>query len=1544
MKKRTGFYSTSGFSFFRCARKVRLLGAVAIAVAAAGCSSSVLEENKGSDQPGANPGQGVTVASCRGVDLSSELLGVRQLREVIACLNGNHTIDAYQRLLERLSDRQLTPLVDLLNAHLMTNGRRFKDLRESFEHLDQHGVLDAMLDRASDLLGENGLVSALIKLSKPAVLKDDGKVDLLVLASLEQIAKDIRSGKGARANLDKGLSAVARISALDSWAEISRGLSVPIELPRPMLKVLAENFFKFAQRKARESKPYLRVPLWGVVDGSLFELTDRYFSGGRKDLYERPKRTSDKKWGRVEAKAAEVAVERIDALDAFFQYLMVENVNTVVPQLNEAFAALNQPISCFSGTKTISNGAMHVLGKIAKYAPERAAYSTAREIAILTKVGADACEFPANIDSSMDAVFKLVSDDQHLHGATFARLLQAMRAADARPIHSQSVLDLGLSTSAQERYLRLLVELLADQGGESSFLQAVVPLFTELAQPARNVIANTFYLSYGIAPQSKDREVLVAILTSLMENREPLRVRDMIVRTVGATKARESVYDVFVDGFLKLSPADFADAFVKAANAISKSDGKPFVRVLAENARKGLLLNDVQPATDILLDVFENADRHSSLVQTVYEVADLPEFADAVELTARMAQDGSLKNLARGIFNIFDGRLKRVAGTPVLAKRIAPLEAISKYRNLSRKSGTQIIRSRVAAVEKSFWPTSDKKMKACQNLNPAVGLLDYSHAEWREELVELAVCANADGQLAAVEDFVELATDPTKPVKNGQSLAEFITRLTSQFKERLSVSEKKALIAVLGEQLDHSGKRARLNELLETLPYYLRSRWCANDSGKCARSDEITFIEAIADLGQAVRDHGVDLKPFTELAARLVGKNYFREALDAAVDAWIDARDGGISVSSKEKPALNAQLVAEIEEKLVDAQKGWLGKNPIPSDYVGPGPAEVYQVANRYWKQVVSDFPHTRYASKKDFFDRVAPMIDSLADPKFGLLEQAATFFYLMDRNPYDAVWWDGWFKRLSSNRTAIHYYYPGTYPGKDNPTVRVINQLDALELVVIEGDFSLKEIGQTTFNAGPIPVGEIALGLLEDIIIDPNENFAIRNLAQLARSGDKIDEWLARLKYELGVFWSFITDQNAKCSGLLIDLSGIRCGELFVDELKRRLFNLRQIVPVLEALTLQQEWVSGPRGKVLRNDVGFLRDVFYSVLMATPKSQQYTYRREHNTLNFIVNLVKSGTLRNIGTSMWSVNSQGEGVSTNLTPVISMLVKVLVFKENGQYRLNANTIEILQTLLRKDGCWVSDPACGSRKLSERFPLLAKIIETGYEWEDEDRRFTKALAYALVEILEKADRASAKNGEFFAVRLSQALRPWLGEVDGVNFLARHWSDSEDLLVDRRLGSFLARVQKHKHYAELISLVSDATTEAGENGAAIAQHTKSVVLTLDGDAKKRGARLANVLAAMSDDTGLNKLQRKTVEPAVQAAVDWLLEEQTIGTKFQTHLSHRLKSGDLEALLDFGAKHKSKLVSVCSQFGERDVVRRIQDFTDEMGELLQNPGGRR
>ncbi|HRK03154.1 MAG TPA: hypothetical protein PLH57_10865, partial [Oligoflexia bacterium] len=233
MKKRTGFYSTSGFSFFRCARKVRLLGAVAIAVAAAGCSSSVLEENKGSDQPGANPGQGVTVASCRGVDLSSELLGVRQLREVIACLNGNHTIDAYQRLLERLSDRQLTPLVDLLNAHLMTNGRRFKDLRESFEHLDQHGVLDAMLDRASDLLGENGLVSALIKLSKPAVLKDDGKVDLLVLASLEQIAKDIRSGKGARANLDKGLSAVARISALDSWAEISRGLSVPIELPRP---------------------------------------------------------------------------------------------------------------------------------------------------------------------------------------------------------------------------------------------------------------------------------------------------------------------------------------------------------------------------------------------------------------------------------------------------------------------------------------------------------------------------------------------------------------------------------------------------------------------------------------------------------------------------------------------------------------------------------------------------------------------------------------------------------------------------------------------------------------------------------------------------------------------------------------------------------------------------------------------------------------------------------------------------------------------------------------------------------------------------------------------------------------------------------------------------------------------------------------------------------------------------------------------------------------------------------------------------------------
>jgi hypothetical protein len=107
-----------------------------------------------------------------------------------------------------------------------------------------------------------------------------------------------------------------------------------------------------------------------------------------------------------------------------------------------------------------------------------------------------------------------------------------------------------------------------------------------------------------------------------------------------------------------------------------------------------------------------------------------------------------------------------------------------------------------------------------------------------------------------------------------------------------------------------------------------------------------------------------------------------------------------------------------------------------------------------YYNQVLSQRQIYTY-SREEFKRGVEPLLESLGQSSNHFIEHALEFFLSLDYAPYDSEWLEKWFHRLSANLRPIPYYYPGQFPGETAPTVRIVNQLDLLELIVVDADFS---------------------------------------------------------------------------------------------------------------------------------------------------------------------------------------------------------------------------------------------------------------------------------------------------------------------------------------------------------------------------------------------------------------------------------------------------------------------------------------------------------
>lgn len=77
--------------------------------------------------------------SCNQINFSSERLDEKQLRTVVACLNSNQEIDAFDRLLRSLNSNEIKPLVDLFNSTTEKNPQVFYAVKEMYLRVKQDG-------------------------------------------------------------------------------------------------------------------------------------------------------------------------------------------------------------------------------------------------------------------------------------------------------------------------------------------------------------------------------------------------------------------------------------------------------------------------------------------------------------------------------------------------------------------------------------------------------------------------------------------------------------------------------------------------------------------------------------------------------------------------------------------------------------------------------------------------------------------------------------------------------------------------------------------------------------------------------------------------------------------------------------------------------------------------------------------------------------------------------------------------------------------------------------------------------------------------------------------------------------------------------------------------------------------------------------------------------------------------------------------------------------------------------------------------------------
>ena len=1449
-------------------RAWRACATILIMFLLAGCSSSLFTEDTKEELNQAK-GDGGFDKACLGLNLSEPTLDVSTTRNLVRCLNSNGSLQSYHELVESLSDAQLQTVLNTLNSELINNRTRMRAVDASFQQMDERGILTRALDKLSKVLSNGKLIRSSVRLLRQGTSVEDGvtgpqKLNPDVLQSIKILSQELSRDAGgqystlkARANLADGLEMGVRTTSLSAYRAMVDGLrsDIPRRDSALGLRFFTERALDYFKTKIRGNRALGKMLLWGIEDGSLFEGFDHYYYS----------ECEGKKPSECKSADSNLSVDaQTQAMEAFLRLLTLDKKEEVLAPMTRLFRVMDDPIECMAGTKKIPNADMYVMTEFTKLVPLDVPQWTMRTNLLKMKLANSMCRFPGDGDMTFNELMNVLRElaretDRDDAGnavgfgrplVTVAHFLKGLEVGDANKMSGAAKSDLTryMNYPENERYRRFLIHWLGDKNRDVNAYTHLADVIAELSRPQRAVVGNMLYLLNVPAPGSKDRKDVQSAVRVMMASRSQLGGR--------------SIYDVFSEAVLKVDVSTLYDLLLGASELIDLQD--ELALPLLETSRDALLMNDANPVVEIALSLGYNAEKHEHLFQTLFDIADTDKFEAAMQLTARMAQNGTLRELTKGLLMMFSGHTKGIAAPN--PQNVLPVKLADPSRDRST-------RNRPAwRPLPAYWPQDPARVQACYDINvdlpfgnPFPGT-DGGRVEWERQMGKIASCVNANGQNAELESFLNYGI--RQKMSGGKSFLGKLTELLADFIPSGGDQERlKNVYDELSDLMTENGSFADLKAMNGILPFLFDKQYCSTEfdenftNPSCARgSDDISVMQGLARSFSVIAGETEKVQKLLNVGRLVVEDRRMPKTVALNYDIGNEAERRAADpkkfpVVADEKPPLISYPLNHYPRNTFLADQ--LKENIRKHEGIEPTPEIIEKKEQAYFSQVLpgeikeyEDYKGEKrpgYKNHVEFKASIKPLLDELS--KGDRLKATLTFFYRMQKDPYTPEWWAGWFRRLSANVIPIPYYYKGTQPPEHKPTVRMVSQLELLDLVVNSADFTLKEVGQKPLN-----------------LVDENHNFAIKYLTLLALCGNDMRPAVDPMGRELDTFDGMLEIVNKIPSKWLRD-------QVMTTEVRRRTFNLKYIYPILKKLDKVTEFTNSDGTKVYANDLGVLRDLFKAVLKALPKEVyrnydvtypklvkgdaiRYTdfhedmlFDRKVNPLAIIAEMVRFGLLRNSATNMWYVHpksklstkvAQGRHqdntselksplhqddrrendtrenrhvVPQEVSQVLKFLTEAAVSRDsNGINRLNLDAVAVLRHLVTADcdrtskaeyrdlPCVVAVGQKDPRSFDERYVFFGKFFREFFEWiEDDDRlsdkgqtrvmSYIKRTGHQASRLLDRLAGDNRARHEEFIKQLVKVLKPALGRTKGTAFLGDNLDGIESLFSDSEAVHYL-----------------------------------------------------------------------------------------------------------------------------------------------------------
>lgn len=1456
-----------------------------------GCSSSLFTGDTKNDEV---VGDGNFNKSCLGLDLSKETLSVRAARGLMACLNSNGSIQEFADLLNGIDDAELESLLGVVNREILTNPDRLKEITVTFDQMDSRGTFDrAMTATARVLENPDFLTAVLAAVQKGGrVATDDGAsvLDPEILTAISIAAKEFEAGNGSTANTARALEIGVSTVSLPSYKELVLGLRPEIEAPNN-LKHLASLFHAYAQAKIDTDEPkLLQVLLEGIADKTIFRGLDHFY-------YEE-----------CEGAAAGMCGDRprlsldhqVSSMASFVSFLTRER-RDVLERLTQLFGKMNRPIRCMGTTKEIPNADLYMMDRMVSQDPLAVPSWVVRNNSVKLKLASGMCDYPESFDELMAVLSELA--DPELVGrprnsaaydervlVTIAHFLQGLKVGDEH-ISSQ-MLRAGID---RHRFRKFLIHWLGDTSAVSAYSH-LTDVLSEFSRSDRNVIANLLY--FLNSPDEVDRETLSHTTKVLLKPREELNGK--------------SLYDVVVGVIRRVDIATAYDV-IKTLPAFVDSNEEILASLAAVN-REAFFLNDAHPFVTVGLKVGRNADgAYRDTFNTAFLLAGrMPEkMRMAFSLAAKMAKNGSLKELIKGLLLPFRQTANQSNMNPRL-QDIPPLRV-----STNPDSGKSASKAPAWNPAAPYWPWEHADISACHEMSiekalspPSLGNQD----PWIREMKLYARCIDADRkaseQSQAIVDFMDYGLEK----KIGQqTFIGYLVDLAAGF-VRTSLNLSK----VYDELSDLLLRNDTFNDLVrfhESMTYTLVNKYGPHDLSVVQ-----SLLRVFPLLSQAGNGGQERLQPLLNIAGKVVESPHAPKSAVLIYDLLDEADSKPAPTLAPKVPprsfpvdASNSQVVTRAIELLNAVEKP---KNDVERD------KRLQEMFDEYLNYVRSDIRKREYRTSDEFKNSIKPLLDEVA--KGTRLEWIVAFMHYLENDPYDPQWWESWFQRLSSRVFPIAYMYPG-----EKQRVRLVNYLDLLELIVNDANFTLKEVGQTH------------LSWLDGWILRENDVSAIRHLSKLGgySANEDMTRWVDELHREIEVFDSIPA------------LPGF---DLLKPEVRRRLFNLKQVSFVVKHLNQKEDVVTAPDGtKKTRNDLGVLRDLFKMLNASMPVDQRRDYDRNH-ALSVVVELTEFGLLRMIGRNIWIHDEAGKKIPVSIANILRTLRDAAVLVTPQGRDSNKDTLALLDHLLRKDIKAGADPRTAS--FNDRYVFIGKFIDQYFEWVKNDRcdlasnhaSYRCAAAAIKSSLYDFVNFASDSNNP---QHLAKVLRTALSSKY-TPFLGNHLEILEDVIATPKAAGFFGGLSFSKNDKRVINgikrsqaygdLVQVAKLSVGELAASnVTDNALSLAKDLKEDPLKRWDKAKATLDAMEDDPDYARYRDDVLKPIIKSVVYWLPRETALRERTQTYLGSLLRGGKVRELVRFGAQEcvDDRFYQKIKFIGERDYVDGYQDFLEDLRAGLQD-----